>query len=53
MKEVINTIRSAIVIILPKSITGFISENKREPKATIVVKAVYKTVTIHNPRRLS
>ena len=33
---------SAIIITFPKSITGFISENNKEPNATIVVKEVYK-----------
>jgi|TARA_B100000745_G_scaffold108182_1_gene69304 hypothetical protein len=35
-----NTIDKAIIMIFPKSITGLISENNRDPKATIVVKAV-------------
>ena len=35
-----NTTDNAITIILPKSITGLISENNNDPKATIVVRAV-------------
>ena len=42
VKEVINIINNATIMILPKSITGFISENIKDQKATIVVKAVYK-----------
>ena len=40
VNEVKNTTDKAIIIILPKSITGLISENSNDPKATIVVKAV-------------
>ena len=42
VKEVIKIINKETIMILPKSITGFISENIKDPKATIVVKAVYK-----------
>ena len=37
-----NIIINPNIIILPKSITGLISENNNDPKATIVVNAVYK-----------
>ena len=41
VNDVMNIINKAIIITLPKSITGLISENNNELKATIVVKEVY------------
>ena len=40
VKEVINIMISAIIIIFPKSIIGLIFENNKDPNATIVVNAV-------------
>ena len=40
VNEVTNIIISPSIIIFPKSITGLISENNSEPKATIVVNAL-------------
>ena len=42
VKDEIKIIVNATIITFPKSITGLISENNNEPKATIVVKAVYR-----------
>ena len=42
VKDEIKIIVNAAIITFPKSITGLISENNKEPKATIVVKAVYR-----------
>ena len=40
VKDVTNITTNPRIIIFPKSITGLMSENIRDPKATIVVKAV-------------
>tara|TARA_Y100000741_G_C18069255_1_gene483833 strand:+ start:480 stop:683 length:204 start_codon:yes stop_codon:yes gene_type:complete len=42
VNEVAKITNKAVIMILPKSITGFISENIKDPKATIVVRAVYR-----------
>ena len=42
VKDEIKIIISATIIIFPKSITGLMSEKSNEPKATIVVKDVYR-----------
>jgi len=40
VKEEIKIIIKERIMIFPKSITGLISENNKEPKATTVVRAV-------------
>ena len=40
VKEVTKINNKEIIIIIPKSIIGFISEKSKDPNATIVVNAV-------------
>ena len=42
VKDVIKININEIIIIFPNSIIGFMSEKSKDPKATIVVKEVYK-----------